>query len=66
MTDGKKRVRALGLCSGGLDSMLSALVLRQQGIHVEWIAFEFNIGRGPVSFENEYSRDARGSGPSLP
>ena len=35
-----KPVRALGLCSGGLDSMLSALVLRDQGIHVEWITFE--------------------------
>lgn len=33
-------VRALGLCSGGLDSILSALVLRKQGIHVEWITFE--------------------------
>ena len=33
-------VRALGLCSGGLDSILSALVLRDQGIHVEWISFE--------------------------
>lgn len=35
-----KTARALGLCSGGLDSMLSALVLRRQGIHVEWITFE--------------------------
>ncbi len=35
-----KTVRALGLCSGGLDSMLAGLVLRDQGIHVEWIAFE--------------------------
>lgn len=35
-----KAVRALGLCSGGLDSILSALVLRQQDIHVEWITFE--------------------------
>jgi len=33
-------VRALGLCSGGLDSMLSALVLRKQGITVEWVSFE--------------------------
>ena len=33
-------IRALGLCSGGLDSILSALVLRRQGIHVEWITFE--------------------------
>ncbi len=36
----KKKVRALGLCSGGLDSILSALVLRRQGIDVEWVAFE--------------------------
>lgn len=35
-----KKVRALGLCSGGLDSMLSALLLRNQGIEVQWITFE--------------------------
>ncbi|MDO9567406.1 MAG: tRNA 4-thiouridine(8) synthase ThiI [Candidatus Desulfaltia sp.] len=35
-----KKVRALGLCSGGLDSILSALVLRKQGIEVEWVTFE--------------------------
>jgi len=29
----------LGLCSGGLDSRLAALVLRNQGIEVEWITF---------------------------
>lgn len=34
------KVRALGLCSGGLDSILAALVLRRQGIGVEWITFE--------------------------
>jgi tRNA-uridine 2-sulfurtransferase len=33
-------IRALGLCSGGLDSILSALVLRRQGIEVEWVSFE--------------------------
>jgi tRNA-uridine 2-sulfurtransferase len=33
-------VRGLGLCSGGLDSILSALVLRDQNIAVEWVAFE--------------------------
>ncbi|MEE4362594.1 MAG: tRNA 4-thiouridine(8) synthase ThiI [Desulfotignum sp.] len=33
-------VRALGLCSGGLDSMLAGLVLRNQGIAVTWISFE--------------------------
>ena len=34
------KVRALGLCSGGLDSILAALVLRSQGIDVEWVTFE--------------------------
>lgn len=32
--------KALGLCSGGLDSILSALVLRNQGVVVEWVSFE--------------------------
>ena len=35
-----RKVRALGLCSGGLDSMLAGLVLRAQGIEVEWVSFE--------------------------
>jgi len=35
----QKKARALGLCSGGLDSRLSALVLRKQGVEVEWITF---------------------------
>lgn len=35
-----QKVKALGLCSGGLDSLLSAQVLRDQDIHVEWINFE--------------------------
>ena len=33
-------VRALGLTSGGLDSILSALVLREQGVEVVWVNFE--------------------------
>jgi len=33
-------IKALGLCSGGLDSILSALVLKNQGIDVTWISFE--------------------------
>jgi tRNA U34 2-thiouridine synthase MnmA/TrmU len=33
-------VRALGLTSGGLDSILAALVLREQGIEVAWVNFE--------------------------
>ncbi len=40
MTSDLKKVRALGLCSGGLDSILAALILRRQGIEVEWIVFE--------------------------
>ena len=35
-----RKVRALGLCSGGLDSTLAGLVLRDQGIEVEWVTFE--------------------------
>ncbi|MBA3035150.1 MAG: DUF814 domain-containing protein [Desulfobacterium sp.] len=35
-----KKVSALGLCSGGLDSILAALILRKQQIEVEWITFE--------------------------
>jgi tRNA U34 2-thiouridine synthase MnmA/TrmU len=40
MSTDKRKARALGLCSGGLDSMLAGLVLREQGIEVEWITFE--------------------------
>ncbi len=40
MISQSKKVRALGLCSGGLDSMLAGLILRDQGIDVEWITFE--------------------------
>lgn len=35
-----KQIHALGLSSGGLDSILAALVLREQGIRVSWVAFE--------------------------
>lgn len=34
------QVKALGLCSGGLDSILAALLLKDQGIDVTWISFE--------------------------
>ncbi len=35
-----KKVKALGLCSGGLDSTLAGVVLRRQGVEVVWVAFE--------------------------
>ena len=35
-----RRIKGLGLCSGGLDSILSALLLQRQGIDVTWICFE--------------------------
>ena len=40
MISKQKKVRGLGLCSGGLDSRLAAMVLRAQGIHVQWVTFE--------------------------
>jgi len=40
MINRREKIRALGLCSGGLDSMLAGLVLRREGIEVEWITFE--------------------------
>ena len=40
MNTEKKTGRGLGLCSGGLDSMLAGLVLREQGLDVEWVTFE--------------------------
>ena len=36
----KGPIKGLGLCSGGLDSILSALLLQRQGIVVTWICFE--------------------------
>ncbi len=40
MNEQPEKIKALGLCSGGLDSILAGLVLRGQGLHVEWITFE--------------------------
>ncbi len=40
MSSPHKKARGLGLCSGGLDSTLAGLLLREQGIEVEWVAFE--------------------------
>ena len=38
-TDTPKKTRALGLISGGLDSILAALVLRRAGVEVEGVSF---------------------------
>ncbi len=35
-----KKPKALGLCSGGLDSILAGLVLQSQGVEVVWVSFE--------------------------
>ncbi|MCP3874075.1 MAG: tRNA 4-thiouridine(8) synthase ThiI [Desulfobacteraceae bacterium] len=40
MNKTSRQVKGLGLCSGGLDSILSALLLKDQGISVSWICFE--------------------------
>lgn len=34
-----KKGKALGLCSGGLDSILAGVLLREQGVDVTWISF---------------------------
>jgi tRNA U34 2-thiouridine synthase MnmA/TrmU len=54
MNTKKQKVRALGLCSGGLDSMLAGLVLREQGIDVTWVTFEtpfFNAAKARKASE---------------
>lgn len=40
MDTNKRKIRALGLCSGGLDSTLAGVFLRDLGIDVEWVTFE--------------------------
>jgi len=40
MDSNQEKSKGLGLCSGGLDSILAGVVLREQGIRVEWITFE--------------------------
>jgi tRNA-uridine 2-sulfurtransferase len=40
MNEIKKKVNALGLCSGGLDSILAGLVLERQGVKTAWVSFE--------------------------
>jgi len=48
----KKKVTGLGLCSGGLDSILSAMILQNQGIKVTWICFETPF------FSSKYAKKA--------
>lgn len=40
MNSEKGKIRALGLSSGGLDSILATLVVRRQAVAVEWVTFE--------------------------
>ncbi len=37
--DKSGKIKALGLSSGGLDSILAAMILKQQGVDVTWISF---------------------------
>lgn len=51
---GKRKPKALGLCSGGLDSMLAGLVLSKQGVEVVWVCFEtpfFNAEKARAASE---------------
>ena len=52
MNINQKKSKGLGLCSGGLDSILAGLVLREQGLSVEWITFETPF------FSSEKARNA--------
>ncbi|MFP4444873.1 MAG: tRNA 4-thiouridine(8) synthase ThiI, partial [Desulfosudaceae bacterium] len=40
MTEASQKPAALGLTSGGLDSILAAVLLQKQGIRVTWLALE--------------------------
>jgi tRNA U34 2-thiouridine synthase MnmA/TrmU len=54
MSINKPKIRALGLCSGGLDSTLAGVFLRRQGIEVEWVTFEtpfFNAAKARKASE---------------
>ena len=54
MNEEKKAARGLGLCSGGLDSTLAGLILRDQGIDVEFVTFEtpfFNANKARKASE---------------
>ncbi len=52
MSHKNKKIKALGLNSGGLDSILSALILKKQGIEIMSISFEtpfFNADKAIAS-----------------
>ncbi|MFW6080823.1 MAG: tRNA 4-thiouridine(8) synthase ThiI [Desulfosalsimonas sp.] len=54
MNELQKKTKALGLCSGGLDSILAGLVLAGQNIDVLWVSFEtpfFNAGKARAASE---------------
>ena len=36
----KERIKAVGLISGGLDSMLAAMILKKQGIDVYGVSYD--------------------------
>ncbi|MGE4518306.1 MAG: tRNA 4-thiouridine(8) synthase ThiI [Desulfobacteraceae bacterium] len=58
---GKKIIKALGISSGGLDSILSAFVLKDAGVNVKWITFEtpFFSSEKSVRGSEKYNIDLR-------
>jgi hypothetical protein len=49
MEKSRSSIRALGLISGGLDSMLAAAIVGRAGLRVECVHFETGFGRGAYS-----------------
>ncbi|MCB9481106.1 MAG: tRNA 4-thiouridine(8) synthase ThiI [Desulfobacteraceae bacterium] len=56
-----KNITALGISSGGLDSILSAFVLIDAGINVKWITFEtpFFSAEKSIAASRRYNIDLR-------
>ncbi len=55
MDSSQTTARALGLCSGGLDSILAGLVLQRAGVAVTWVSFEtpfFSVDKARRASEN--------------
>jgi tRNA U34 2-thiouridine synthase MnmA/TrmU len=58
---GKKLIKALGISSGGLDSILAAFVLKDAGVNVKWVTFEtpFFTAEKSLKASRKYNIDLR-------